>query len=329
MNKQYQITRKVRENLERELNYMKTTRIREVEAMIAEAVEYGDLENNLEYDAAKSEQRKMHSRIAEIENILSCAVIVETEEKHLSEAFLAELRKLIQPCGLAEKQVASYLEYCREKYEAEEKMEYSILPSENCLETLKEAQRITSGRPETYKLDDYTIDRFLRIPCDQWQSAKNAIMECFGCTQKTVDALFDEDAQWLDLTADAVYDAANYLEATFSDNNLSWKIFCKGVLFGVEERIKSRTAAILDLLGEEFGIKVIRMDAGASQWIYWGYYSDPVGCLAYMQECGLTPEKILELIEKEPDFLYMYKIDRRLSYDHNQEYIDMIIQRYK
>ena len=74
---------------------------------------------------------------------------------------------------------------------------------------------------------------------------------------------------------------------------------------------------------------MIRTDAEAGQWIYWGYYSDPVGCIAYMQECGLTPEKILELIEKEPNLLYMYKIDRRLSYDHNQEYIDRIIQRYK
>lgn len=329
MNTTYIIPKRRKEDLERELNYLKTTRTREVEAMIAEAMMYGDLENNSEYDAAKSEQQRMNGRIAEIERILSGAVIVETEEKHLSEAFIAELRKLIQSCGLAENQVASYLEYCREKYEANEKIDYSILPSKNCLETLKEAQRIASGRPETYKLDEYTIDQFLRIPCDQWQSAKNAMMECFGCTKETVDDLFVENAEWLTLTADEVYDAADYLEATFSDNNLSWKIFCRGVLFGVEERIKSRTAAILDLLGEEFGRKVIRIDTEANQWIYWGYYSDPVGCLAYMLECGLSPEKILELIEKEPNFLYMYRIDRRLSYDHNQEYIDRIIRKYR
>ena len=329
MNNTYKISKRRKADLERELNYLKTTRTREVEAMLAEAMMYGDLENNSEYDAAKSEQQRLNGRIAEIEKILSCAVIVETEEKHLSEAFLAELRKLIQSCGLAENQVASYLEYCREKYEANEKMDYSILPSKNCLETLKEAQRITSGRSETYKLNEYTIDRFLRIPCEQWQSAKNAMMECFGCTKETVDNLYYEDAQWLTLADEAVYDAADYLKETFSDNNLAWKIFRRGALFGVEERIKSRTAAIQGLLGPEFALKVIRADAEASEWIYWGYYSDPVGCLAYMLECGLSPAKILELIEKEPNFLYMYRIDRRLSYDHNQEYIDMIIQRYK
>ncbi|MBQ3194756.1 MAG: hypothetical protein IJB59_14440 [Oscillospiraceae bacterium] len=329
MNNTYKISKRRKANLERELNYMKTTRTREVEAMIAEAMKYGDLENNSEYDAAKCEQHKLLGRIAEVENILSCAVIVETEEKHLSEAFLIELKEVLWSCGLNMNQADSYAEYCRTKFEDQGQEQYGVLPANDMLETLKEAQRIICKNPKSSDLNDYTIDRYLRIPCDQWQSAKNAVMECFDCTKETVDALFDKDAQWLALTTDAVYDVADYLKATFSDNDLSWKIFCRGVLFGVEERIKSRTAAILELLGEEFGIKVIRMDAETNQWIYWGYYSDPVGCLAYMLECGLSPEKILELIEKEPNFLYMYRIDRRLSYDHNQEYIDMIIQRYK
>lgn len=329
MDKQFRITKRRSADLDRELNYLKTTRTREVEAMIAEAMEYGDLENNSEYDAAKSEQQKLHDRIAEIEKILSCAVVIEAKEKHLSKEFVIELKNVLQACGLNPKQADLYVEYCRTEYEEQDREQYGVLPADDMLETLKEAQRIICKNPKSTALDDYAISRYLQIPCDQWRSAKNAIIKCFDCTKEMVDALFDEDLQWLTLTTDEVYDVAEYLKATFSDNNLSWKIFCRGVLFGVEERIKSRTAAILDLLGEEFGIKVIRTDAEAGQWIYWGYYSDPVGCIAYMQECGLTPEKILELIEKEPNFLYMYKIDRRLSYDHNQEYIDRIIQRYK
>jgi len=329
MNNTYKISKRRKADLERELNYLKTTRTREVEAMIAEAMMHGDLENNSEYDAAKSEQQRMNGRIAEIEKILSCAVIVETEEKHLSETFLAELRNLLQECGLSAKQAEAYAEYCRTQVELLEQEQYGVLPADNCLETLKEAQKIVSGKAERFALEDYSIERFLRIPCEQWQSAKNAIMECFTCTKETVDALFEADPEWLTLTADAVYDAADYLEATFSDNNLAWIIFCKGALYGVEERIKSRTAAILDLLGEEFGRKVIRMDVEAGEWIYWGYYSDPVGCLAYMLECGLTQEKILTLIEKEPNILYLYKIDRRLSYCHDQNHIDEIIRRYQ
>ena len=248
MNCQYNITKQRKDDLERELQYLRTTRTREVEAMIAEALEYGDLAENSEYDTAKNEQQKLNGRIAEIEDILSCAVIVETEEKHLSEAFLDELRNLIQACGLSAKQAEAYAEYCRAQFELLEQEQYGVLPAGDCLETLKEAQRIFSGKAECFALGEYSIERFLRIPCDQWQSAKNAIMECFDCTKETADALFDEDAEWLTLADEAVYDAADYLKETFSDNNLAWKIFRRGALFGVEERIKSRTAAIQDLL---------------------------------------------------------------------------------
>lgn len=328
MDKTYSITKRRKDDLERELKYLWTTRTHEVEAMIAEAMEYGDLENNSEYDAAKSEQQKLHGRIAEIKKILSCAVVIEAEEKHLSEEFVVELKKALQSCGLSMKQADLYAEYCRAEFEEQGREQYGVFPADAVLTTLKEAQRINSARKRSVEFSDGIIDRFLQIPCDRWKSAKSAIMECFGCSKETVDALFDEDPEWLLLTSETIYDIADYLKATLSDEDLSWKLFRRGTIFGAE-RIKSRTAAILDLLGEEFGRKVIRIDAEADQWIYWGYYSDPVGCLAYMQECGLTPEKILTLIEKEPDILYLYKIDRRLSYCHNQEYIDRIIQRYR
>ena len=67
--------------MEKELNYLKTTREREIAAMIAEARSYGDLSENSEYDAAKNEQAKLYGRIAEIEDILSHAVIIEDENE--------------------------------------------------------------------------------------------------------------------------------------------------------------------------------------------------------------------------------------------------------
>ena len=42
---------------------------------------YGDLSENSEYDAAKNEQAKLYGRIAEIEDILSHAVIIEDENE--------------------------------------------------------------------------------------------------------------------------------------------------------------------------------------------------------------------------------------------------------
>jgi len=81
MAKEFKITSLRLADLEKELNYLKTTREREIAAMIAEARSYGDLSENSEYDAAKNEQAKLYGRIAEIEEILSHAVIIEDENE--------------------------------------------------------------------------------------------------------------------------------------------------------------------------------------------------------------------------------------------------------
>ena len=81
MAKEYKITRRRLQDLEEELNYLKTTREREIADMIAEARSYGDLSENSEYDAAKNEQAKLYGRIAEIEDVLSHAVIIEDENE--------------------------------------------------------------------------------------------------------------------------------------------------------------------------------------------------------------------------------------------------------
>ena len=79
MAKEFKITSLRLKELNDELNYLKTTREREIAAMIAEARSYGDLSENSEYDAAKNEQAKLYGRIAEIEDILNHAVIIEDE----------------------------------------------------------------------------------------------------------------------------------------------------------------------------------------------------------------------------------------------------------
>ena len=81
MAKEFKITSLRLADLERELNYLKTTREREIAAMIAEARSYGDLYENSEYDAAKNEHAKLYGRIAEIEDILQHAVIIEDENE--------------------------------------------------------------------------------------------------------------------------------------------------------------------------------------------------------------------------------------------------------
>ena len=81
MAKEFKITSTRLSDLEKELNYLKTTREREIAAMIAEARSYGDLSENSEYDAAKNEQAKLYGRIAEIEDILAHAVVIADENE--------------------------------------------------------------------------------------------------------------------------------------------------------------------------------------------------------------------------------------------------------
>ena len=77
----YKMSAQRLEGLKAELDYLKTTREKEVAEQIKEARSFGDLSENSEYDEAKNEQAKLYGRIAEVENILAHAVIIdETEE---------------------------------------------------------------------------------------------------------------------------------------------------------------------------------------------------------------------------------------------------------
>lgn len=81
MAKEFKITTMRLKELEDELKYLKTVREAEVAEQIKEARSFGDLSENSEYDEAKNEQAKLYGRIAEVENILAHAVIIdETEE---------------------------------------------------------------------------------------------------------------------------------------------------------------------------------------------------------------------------------------------------------
>ena len=68
------------DELKQELDYSKTTRADEEAELIKEARGFGDLSENSEYDEAKNEQGKLYSRIAELEDILLHAVIVDESE---------------------------------------------------------------------------------------------------------------------------------------------------------------------------------------------------------------------------------------------------------
>ena len=77
MKKEFKMSQARFDELQKELNHLKTTRSDEVAEMIKVARGFGDLSENSEYDEAKNEQGKLYSRINELENVLLHAVIIE------------------------------------------------------------------------------------------------------------------------------------------------------------------------------------------------------------------------------------------------------------
>jgi transcription elongation factor GreA len=78
--KEFKMSQARFDELKAELDYDKTTRADEISELIKEARGFGDLSENSEYDEAKNEQGKLYSRIAELEEILLHAVIVDEAE---------------------------------------------------------------------------------------------------------------------------------------------------------------------------------------------------------------------------------------------------------
>ncbi|HEY8487032.1 MAG TPA: transcription elongation factor GreA [Limnochordales bacterium] len=66
--------------LERELEELRTVRRPQVARRIKQALEFGDISENAEYDAAKAEQAFVEGRIAALEAILGRARVIRAED---------------------------------------------------------------------------------------------------------------------------------------------------------------------------------------------------------------------------------------------------------
>ncbi len=76
------ITKEGLQKLKEELEYLKNIRRKEVVERIKEAITYGDLSENAEYEDAKNEQAFTEGRIIELEEKVKYAKIID--EKHKS-----------------------------------------------------------------------------------------------------------------------------------------------------------------------------------------------------------------------------------------------------
>ena len=80
MAKEFKLTSTRLKELEAELEYLKTTREKEVAELIKEARSFGDLSENSEYEEAKNEQAKVEGRIVELENMLKKVKVISEHE---------------------------------------------------------------------------------------------------------------------------------------------------------------------------------------------------------------------------------------------------------
>ena len=78
--KQVILTNEGLKKLEDELENLKTVRRKEVSEKIKQALAFGDLSENSEYDEAKNEQAQVELRIIQVENMLKNVKIIDENE---------------------------------------------------------------------------------------------------------------------------------------------------------------------------------------------------------------------------------------------------------
>ena len=79
-NKEVILTQEGYEKLEQELEYLRTTKRAEVAERIKVAIAFGDLAENSEYDEAKTAQADNEAKIADLENKIRYAKIIDESE---------------------------------------------------------------------------------------------------------------------------------------------------------------------------------------------------------------------------------------------------------
>lgn len=81
--------------LEDELEYYKTVKRREVAERIKQALSFGDISENSEYDEAKNEQAHVEARIAQLESMLKNAKVIDEDEVDTEKVSIGAKVKLL------------------------------------------------------------------------------------------------------------------------------------------------------------------------------------------------------------------------------------------
>lgn len=243
-----------------------------------------------------------------------------------------ELKDKLLSAGLSSRQSAEYVCFIENLYREDMKLGHvkagDILPSDTCLVTLAEAQRIVSAsamnKLNPRELSVFEIHRYLNVPVASWSKAKAFIGEFFQRKETAVNAVYAADERWLIKTAEECKAVAHYLNLVCLNNlDFAWKIFQYAGLLG-REKTEERINGLVDLLGYEDSFKLIQLDLHHNGWLFYPHdHANPVNCVAYLKQCGLSNTQILELISREGYILHLF------NRTNAQAKIDSIIDRFE
>ncbi|MBQ2730279.1 MAG: transcription elongation factor GreA [Clostridia bacterium] len=77
-----------------ELAYLKDVRVPEIKIQLAEARSHGDLSENSEYDEARDAQAKCYARIAEVEELIKHAKVIDESDYKVGVVSIGSLVKV-------------------------------------------------------------------------------------------------------------------------------------------------------------------------------------------------------------------------------------------
>jgi len=81
--------------LEEELEFLKSVKRREIAERIKQALSFGDISENSEYDEAKNEQAQMEGRIMQLESMLKHARVIDEDEVSTDRVSIGSKVKLL------------------------------------------------------------------------------------------------------------------------------------------------------------------------------------------------------------------------------------------
>ncbi|MDF2523378.1 MAG: transcription elongation factor GreA [Clostridiales bacterium] len=81
--------------LEEELEFLKRVKRMEIAERIKQALAFGDISENSEYDEAKNEQAQVEGRIVQLENMLKNAKLIDEDEVSTDKVSLGSKVKLL------------------------------------------------------------------------------------------------------------------------------------------------------------------------------------------------------------------------------------------